>query len=182
MIDHFFMGNLASIPMFEVSTNHGKGYRGLHFWALLRRVHACMDLGITCIEECGTHTAITYIHLLFCIGMPEDKLKDMMHNSQPTQFPVWSPNGMWTMAKNYRTKFHNSMLPYYNKLGSGHMWRDAEENTVKAYFFEYATECNTAEEKKGKQGRLDIHIHAQKQLFAHVLLVHVRPQTCSGGN
>jgi hypothetical protein len=149
MID-YSMGKIASIPLFEDSTNHGNCYRGLRFWALLRYVDVCMDLGITCIKVCVTQTAITYIHLLFCIGMLADKLNDMMQHPHPTQFPVWLRNGMWTMAKNYRTKFHNLILLYYNKLGSGQTCHDAEENTVKAYFFEYATKSNAFEEKKVK--------------------------------
>jgi hypothetical protein len=126
-----------------------------------------MDLGITCIKVCVTQTAITYIHLLFCIGMLADKLNDMMQHPHPTQFPVWLRNGMWTMAKNYRTKFHNLILLYYNKLGSGQTCHDAEENTVKAYFFEYATKSNAAEEKKVNQGRLDVHMPNSNFLHMH---------------
>jgi hypothetical protein len=71
----FSMSQLAEIPTSEDGTNHGNGYKGLHVWALLRRVDACLDLGITCTEKCASETSEFYIKLLFFICMSLDKYK-----------------------------------------------------------------------------------------------------------
>jgi hypothetical protein len=58
------MSQLAAIPTSEDATNHGHGYKGIHFWDLLRFVDACLDIGITCTGKCASKTSEFYIKLL----------------------------------------------------------------------------------------------------------------------
>jgi hypothetical protein len=88
-MQYFFMTNLASIPIVEDTTNHAIGYNGLRFWALLRCVDACFDLGTTCTEKYASDTLELYIKLLFCVGVPLNKFKELMQHPQATTYPVW---------------------------------------------------------------------------------------------
>jgi hypothetical protein len=93
-----------------------------------------------------------------CLGMPLDKYKELMQHPQASTYPNWLPGVMWQMAKNYRTKFQNGVLPFYNKLGSGQTWHDVYECTKKAIWHEFATKSNLAQEKKGVNGSMDVHV------------------------
>jgi hypothetical protein len=84
-MQYFFMSNLVSIPIFEITMNHAIGYKGLHFWALLRCIDACLDLGITCTEKCAIDMLELYIKLLFCVGVPLDKFKELIQHPQATK-------------------------------------------------------------------------------------------------
>jgi hypothetical protein len=85
-----------------------------------------------------------------------------MQHPQATTYPNWLPGAMWQMAKNYRTKYQNGMLPSYNKLSSGKTWHDAFECTKKALWHEYAMKSNTAQENKG--------LHVPKMRFSNMVL------------
>jgi hypothetical protein len=98
------MSHIAAISTSEDATDHANGYKGIHFWALLRCVDACLDLGITCTEKCSSGMSELYIKLLMCLGMPLDKYKELMQHPQASTYPNWLPVAMWQMTKNYRTK------------------------------------------------------------------------------
>jgi hypothetical protein len=151
-MQQFFISNLASIPIVEDMTNHEIGDKGLRFWALLHYADACLDPGITCTEKYSSDISELYIKLLFCVGVPLDKFKELMQHPQATTYPVWLPGAVWQMANTYRTNFQNMALPYWKMLGSGKTWCDAFDCVVLHIWHGYATKSNTAEEKKGKTG------------------------------
>jgi hypothetical protein len=55
-MQYMFMSQLAYIPIFEDTTNHAIGYKGLCFWPPLYCVDVCLDLGITCTGKCDSDT------------------------------------------------------------------------------------------------------------------------------
>jgi hypothetical protein len=65
-----FMSNLASIPIVEDTVNCAIGYKALLFWALLRCVDACLDLGITCTEKFASDTSDLFIFFCFVLVSP----------------------------------------------------------------------------------------------------------------
>jgi hypothetical protein len=154
----FFMNHITAIPRSDDATDHTNGYKGIRFWALLCCVDACLDLGITCTEKCASETSELCIKLLLCLCVPLDKYLELMQHPQASTHPHWLPGAMWQMAKNYRTKFQNGVLPFYNKLGSGQTWHDAYECTKKALWHEYATKSKLAQEKNGVNGCMDVHV------------------------
>jgi hypothetical protein len=88
LMQHFFMSNLASISIANDTTNHTIGYKRLRFWDLLRCFDACLDIGITCTEKCASEMSELYIKLLFCVGVPLDKFKELMQHLQTNKHPV----------------------------------------------------------------------------------------------
>jgi hypothetical protein len=103
-----------------------------------------MDRGITCLEKCGQETCELCIHLMMC-------------HTQKVQVPKWLPTEMWTMAENYRTKYQNYAIPYYNKTWSGQAWRDSYDLVKLALWSAYATKQNLIEMKKGHVDKYDSH-------------------------
>jgi hypothetical protein len=149
-MQYFFISQLASITTQEDMNIYAVGYKCIHFWALLRCVDACLDLGMTCAEQCANTVSETYIKLIFCLGLPLEKFRESMQHPQSSTFPVWLPAIMWKMSKNYRTKFKNAVLVYFDTTGSDQTWLDGNEITCGAYCWDCATKCNNAEVEKGK--------------------------------
>jgi hypothetical protein len=154
-VQDFFLRQLSSIPPSDDSTNHGNCYHDLCFWALLRCVDRVVDNGLTCLEKCGEETCKLYIHLVYNVGMSVDKMKDMMGHTQSGQVPNWLPTEMCTMSKNYRTKYHNEVLPYYNKTGT---WRDDYNLVTLDLWSKYAIKQNFLETKKGHPEKYDVYL------------------------
>jgi hypothetical protein len=117
-----------------------------------------MDNGLTYLEKCGEETCECYIHLMYNVGMSVDKMKYMMRHTQKGQVPNLLPTEMWTMSKNYRTKYQNEVLPYYNKTGSGQTWRDGYDLVKLDLWSKYATKQNLLKMKKSRPEKYGVYL------------------------